>query len=164
MFTNISKSQVFENLKLENKQIIFERVYIIDSLDSKKIEKLLTLNTPKVQDLTNFNKTDEIIIAKISNASIDYKKYGGKWGNTSTILNYPFFCDISIVWKDQKYRVTASNMYFTGNPIGTVKTSEIFTINRGSEFENSKIAKRALSYIDNYLSDLFKFNTSKYNW
>ena len=161
--TICAKSQVAENLKLENKQIVFEKVYVLDSLESSKVEKLLTLNIPKIQDLTGFSKTNEIIIAKIANATIDYRKYGGKWGNTSTILNYPFYCDVLIVWKDQKYRVTISNMYFSGNPLGTVKLSEIFTSNKGTEFDSSKIAKRALYYIDSYLSDLFKISTSTQN-
>jgi hypothetical protein len=161
----ILKSQVVENLKLENKQMIFEKIYLLDSLESNTVEKLLTLNIPKVQDLSNFSKTNEIIIAKIANAKIDYRKYGGKFGNTPTILNYPFFCDVSIVWKDQKYRVTISNMYFAGNPIGTVKASEIFTSNKGAEFDNSKNVKKAMYYIDNYLSDQFKINISeKDNW
>lgn len=160
-----SMAQVAENLKLENKQIIFEKVYSLDSLESSKVEKVLTLNIPKIQDLTGFSKTNEIIIAKISNANIDYRKYGGKWGNTSTILNYPFFCDVSIVWKDQKYRVTISNMYFFSNPLGNVKASEIFTSDKGTEFNHSNICTKALYYIDSYLSDLFKISTStKDDW
>ena len=159
------KSQVAENLKLENKQIIFEKVYLLDSLEVNKVERLLTLNIPKVQDLTNFSKTNEIIIAKLANATIDYRKYGGKWANTSGGLNYPFFCDVSIVWKDQKYRVTISNMHFSGNPLGTVKVSEGFTSKKGTVLDNSKTATKALYYIDNYLSDLFKISTSiKNDW
>lgn len=159
----ISMAQVAENLKLENKQIIFEKVYSLDSLESSKVEKILTLNIPKIQDLTDFSKTNEIIIAKISNATIDYRKYGGKWGSTSTILNYPFYCDVSVVWKDQKYRVTLTNMYFFGNPLGNVKASEIFTSNKGTEFNHS--CTKALYYIDSYLSDLFMISAStKDNW
>ena len=159
------KSQVAENLKLENKQIIFEKVYLLDSLEVNNVERLLTLNIPKIQDLTNFSKTNEIIIAKIANATIDYRKYGGKWGNTSVLLNYPFFCNVSIVWKDKKYRVTISNMYFSGDPIGTIKVSDTFTSKKGTELDNSKIANKAMYYIDSYLSDLFKVSTSiKNNW
>ena len=165
LISEFSISQVAENLRLDNKQIVFEKIYPVDSLEKNQVEKLLLSNIPKVPDLTGFSKTDEIIIAKIANATIDYRKYGGKWGNTSTILNYPFFCDVSILWKDEKYRVTISNMYFSGNPIGTIKASEIFTSNKGLEFNDSKITTKALFYIDSYLSDLFSINSRiKNNW
>jgi hypothetical protein len=153
-----------ENIKLENGQVFFEKIYQLDSADAKKVETLLTANIPRVKDLADFNKASDIITAKIKNSYIDYKKYGGKWVNTSVYLNHPFFCDISIVWKDNKYRVSVTNMYF--NVSGTVaKLSEIITRNKGTELDNSKITVRALHYIDSYMSDLFKINmTNNGDW
>ena len=130
----------------------------MDSLQSSQIQKLLTSNISKTKDLTDFNMTNEIITAKIKNAYVDYKKYGGKWGNTSAFLNHPFFGDISIIWKDQKYRVTVTNMYFDVARLGIMKLSDLATKKKGTELGESNILIRSLQYIDNYLSDLFKIN------
>jgi hypothetical protein len=156
----------FENIKLENGQVFFEKIYQVDSIDINSIEKLLTTHIPRIKDLTDFNKTNEIIIAKIKNSYIDYKKYGGKWVNTPVFLNHPFFADVSIVWKENKYRATVTNMYFNVSGLGITKLSEIATKKKETELDNSKGSKLILHYIDSYLSDLFKINRldDKDNW
>lgn len=150
----------YDNLKLENGQVYFEKVYSVDSSDAYSIERLLTMNVPKLKDVNDFNKTSDIITAKIKDALIDYKKYGGKWGNTAAFLNHPFFGEISIVWKDQKYRVTVSNMHFNTAGFGIMKCSDLVTKKRGTELETSKGMITAGQYIEKYLSDLFLIQKS----
>ncbi|MDP9229727.1 MAG: hypothetical protein M3O67_03520, partial [Bacteroidota bacterium] len=67
----------FDNLKLDKGQVYFEKVYSLDSSDAGSVERLLILNIPKLKDVGDFSKTNDIITAKIKGALIDYKKYGG---------------------------------------------------------------------------------------
>jgi hypothetical protein len=155
----------YDNLKLDKAQVYFEKVYSLDSSDAGTVERLLTLNIPRLKDIADFNKTSDIITAKIKDALIDYKKYGGKWGNTAVFLNHPFFGDVSIVWKDKKYRITISNMYFNTAGFGIMKCSDLFTKKRGTELDTSKTMVTAGQYIEKYLSDLFQLNeTKKEDW
>jgi hypothetical protein len=154
----------YDYLKFENSQIFFEKVYQIDSLSLEGIENLLIIAVPKIKDLTGFEKTQEIIIAKIHNALIDYKKYGGKWGTTETILNYPFFADVSIVWKDSKYRVTVSNMYFDANRYGTMKCTDLITNKHGTILSTDISVVAAGQYIEKYLADLFLVKQEESDW
>lgn len=155
----------YENLKLEKGQVFFERVYILDSTDQSKIERLLALNIPKLKDVSEFIKQTDIISAKIKDALVDYKKYGGKWSNTAAFLNHPFFGDVSIVWKENTYRITISNMYFNTAGFGIMKCSDLFTKKKGTEFDTSKNAVKAGVYIEKYLTDLFQLNQmNKEDW
>lgn len=154
----------YDNLKLENAQIFFERIYPVDSLKTSDIEKLLLTWVPKLKDVTNFEKAQDIIIVKINNTIIDYKKYGGSWGNTAVFMYHPFFGDVSILWKDGRYKVTVSNMYFITAGFGIMKCSDIFTKKRGTELSTNKNTVAAGQYIEKYLTDLFLIKQDKKDW
>lgn len=154
----------YDYLKLENTQIFFEKVYILDTLKSSNIEKLLLTGVPKLKDVTSLERAQDIITVKIRNTYIDYKKYGGKWGNTPAFLNHPFFGDVSIVWKDGKYKVTVSNMYFNTAGFGIINCSDILTKKNGTEVNIGVAATVAGQYIEKYLADLFLITSSKNEW
>lgn len=153
----------WQNLKLENSQILFEKVYTIDSLDAVSIGKILSAGIPKTKDITIGIISSDLIPAKIKDAFIDYKKYGGKWASTPAFFNYPFSADVSIVWKDHKYKVSVTNMSFNTS-LGVVKLSDVLTRKRGTELSTSKDAITSGEYIDKYLSDLFALNASNDTW
>lgn len=150
----------YENLKLEKGQIVFEKIYFLDSTTVMPIERLLNLSIPKLKDVSEFNKSSDIITAKITDCYIDYKKYGGKWGSTAAVLNHPFFGDVSIVWKENKYRVTVTNMYFNTDGLGVMKCSDMLLKKNRSELLKSKGAISTGIYIEKYLADLFLVSES----
>ncbi len=154
----------YDHLKLENTQLFFEKVYLIDSMKTSDIEKLLLNGVPKLKDVTSIEKAQEIIMAKINNTLIDYKKYGGTWSTTAAFLNHPFYGDVSIVWKDGKYKVTISNMYFNSPGFGILKCTDIFTKQRGTELRTGSNAVLAGQYIEKYLSDLFLIKQYSKDW
>ena len=145
----------YQYLKLENSQVLFEKVYAIDSLANNGIEKLLLKEVPKFKDLKGFQKVQDTIIAKIENTSIDYKKYGGKWSNTDAFMNYRFSGDVLILWKDSKYTVTVSNMYFNKNGSDKIKCSDILTKDNRTRFGTRRIGISSRKYLEKYLADLF---------
>ena len=104
------------------------------------------------------------ITAKIINTLIDYRKFGGKWGNTSAILNHPFYGDVTVVWKDGKYKVTITNMYFNADGLGLMKCDDLFTKSRGTVLKEGDDAVKTGRYIDLYLSDLFSIKPISSDW
>jgi hypothetical protein len=154
----------YSNLKLESSQLIFEKIYELDSASSEEIEKLIKEATPRTNGITDFQKSEDIVTARIDGIFIDYKKYGGRWGNTPAVLNYPFFGDLTILWKEGKYRVIVTNMYFKTDGFGIMKCSEIFLKNRGTELRTGTDAVTAGMYIEKHLSDLFLFNPIVTEW
>jgi hypothetical protein len=165
LFYSFSGTAQYNNLKLENGQVYFEKVFTLDSAKIAAVERLLTINIPKTKDVGDFTKASDIITAKIKNALIDYKKYGGTWFNTPACLDLPFFGDVSIIWKDQKYRVTITNMYFKSDKFGIMKCSDEFTKRNRKEWDGSKNTIKSTDYIDKYFTDLFAINrNSVENW
>jgi hypothetical protein len=154
----------YENLKLQNAQFYFEKTYLLDSMDKSEVEQVLLNGVPKLKDLTEFNKAPDIITAKIINTLIDYRKFGGKWGNTSAILNHPFYGDVTVVWKDGKYKVTITNMYFNADGLGLMKCDDLFTKSRGTVLKEGDDAVKTGRYIDLYLSDLFSIKPISSDW
>lgn len=156
----------YKSIKLENSQVFFEKVYILDSLSATNIERLLIEQIPRVKNLKGFSKSDGIITAKIEDCTIDYKKYGGKWGNTLLYLNHPFFATVSIVWKDGKYKVSMNNMEWHAAGVGTATSTDVFTKwGKGKDWDMSKTVLKGGEYVDRYFSDLFAVkNNSKDDW
>ena len=164
--SNIYSQVKFDNLILENQQVIYERVFVIDSLKSADIERLLTLNMPKVKNLKNFKKDVDIITATIEGATIDYRKCGYTILNAPTFLAHPFWANVSVLWKDGRYRVTITNITFKfnqdfmGSPLEATTTS-LFSKKRGQVMkDDSDNLHKAGQCVDDYLSDLFLFKKS----
>lgn len=156
----------YESIKLENSQVFFEKVYFLDSLSAANIERLLVGQMPRVKNLKGFTKSEGIITAISEDCTIDYKKYGGKWGNTLLYLNHPFFATVSIVWKDGKYKVSMNNMEWHAAGVGTATSTDVFT-----KWERARtgICRRFFlkggEYVDRYFSDLFAAkNSIKDDW
>lgn len=153
----------YSYLKLENTQVYFERVFEVDSTNASNIETMLLSEVPNLENLNDFKSSPGIITATIKDARIDYKKYGGTWVNTVTYLKYPFYGNVTIVWKENRYKVTVSSMsILTSN--GKFSWSDVLTSNRGSEFDSKEIVIRSGEYIENYLSELFLIKSKSNDW
>lgn len=153
-----------ENIKLENHQVIFEKKYVLDSLSADKVKSLLSSKIPIVKGITDYYNGGEVITAKLKNATIDYRVYGGKWATTATYLNYPFDANVSIIWKEGAYKVTVTNIVFRVPALGDIELGEAITSKKGTIFSSNKTSVKATGYIDNYLSDLFTFKKDSSNW
>ena len=170
LFTNYTFSQVkFDYLKLEDNQVIFECIYDIDSLSASEIEKVLISTVPSLKNVVNFNNNQSIITAKIKSDKIDYKRYGGKTMTASTFLAWDMDGNVSIVWKDSKYKVTVSNITFTFMNIFTggsqsMTITDIFTKKNGAEMRTNTKLQESGNYVQQHLVDLFKLNKLKKEW
>jgi hypothetical protein len=153
----------YQYLKLENKQVYFEKVYAKDSLNESSVEKMLIQSIPRLKDLFNFKNENDLITANLKNAEVDFRKYGGHWGNTATFVQYPFSGEVQIIWKDGKYKVSVTNIVFHVQSLGDTKADEIFTSKKGTVFSEGKNISKAGFYLEQHLSDLFEIKT-KNDW
>ncbi len=154
----------YSNLKLDENQLFYEKVYQVDSIPFPEMERFVFDGVSKINGLTNIVKTEGMLVAKLTDIYIDYRKYGGKWANTAAYLNHPFNADISIVWKDGRYKVTANNMLFrTGSSaFGDVKCLVILVSD--GQFKTNKLITTSGKYIEQYLSEIFLIKRRNENW
>lgn len=154
----------YQYFKLTDGIVTFEKVYEVSDTNTN-VERLLTLNVPKIPGIFEYNKTNEIITAKLKGVEIDYKKFGGKWANTWTAVLHPMYADVIIVWKDRKYRVTVSNIIFI--PIAasfSLGLTDGMTKKGGTMFDDSKIILRSSKYVETTLSNLFEIKENNDDW
>ena len=175
---NLTFSQVkFDYLKLENNQFFFERVYDCDSLNADEIEKMLVLNIPTLKNITDFQNNKTIITAKIDGAKIDYQKYGGSIWSVPNFITFNMYGNVSIVWKEKKFRVTVTNINFLNGSfnknmnqsiiaqsLNEYSATDVFTKNKGAEMRTNKKIEESGNYLQSHLSDLFTIKTVKKDW
>ena len=62
---SITSDNNYKYLKNINNQIVFEKIYILDSLKSSQIEEMLLSNIPNLSDIYDFQKSNNIITFSI---------------------------------------------------------------------------------------------------
>jgi hypothetical protein len=153
----------YSNLKIDNEQVVFDKIYQADSLEGSMVKSFLISSVPKLKDVKDILVSDEIITAKIRNAEIDFKKYGGKWANTPVFLLHPMNADVSFYWKNGRYRVLLSSIEFLmptlGNTREPFKLTDIITKN--GTFSTGKMEKRSGEFLNQYFEDWFTLEKQK---
>lgn len=154
-----AQSPPYEYLKMENRDVLFERVYLIDSLSAGQLNSLLVNELPKASGVKDIKIASDFISAKLE-TTIDYRKHGMKWSASPPILNHPFFAEVSFNWKDGRYRVICSNMYFNTAGFGKIDM-KTFLLKKQSAFDTRPNIIKTGEMIERHLNDLFQFSQKK---
>jgi len=153
----------YNHLKLENNQVVFQEVYQYDSLSAQKIKQALAAYVPTIKGLKDYQLEGDVITGVVA-GYIDYKKYGGKWGSTATFMNHPFTANVNFIWKDGRYRATATNIVFHTAGFGDMDATMIFAKGKKVKvWDDRQIIIKAGEYIEQYLNELFTVKQSN-NW
>lgn len=139
------------NFVIESGQVQHIKVYEVANTPEKQLSDKLYTHLSTVAGIKELVIKDNSITGDINNLTVDYKKYGGTWGNTITLLRAPMEGKFIIQIKDNKYRVISSDLGFGANG----KLKDFFTRNKGTEFVSRQGLQDALKYIDGHLSDMF---------
>jgi hypothetical protein len=159
----VSSENNFKYLKNINNQIVFEKIYILDSLKSSEIEEMLISNIPNLSDIYDFQKSSNIITFSIKGVYIDYKKFGLKSMSMNAILRFPMSANISIVWKDGKYKLTTSNITFNVVSFGLQKLTQ-HILDSDGVFSDKKLDIQLGHCVEETLSDKFTITSKNSNW
>lgn len=162
-FVKLPQDTNYKYLKKINNQIVFEKVYLFDSLSSEEIEDFLIFSIPNISDVSSFQKSTKIISFSLRNVYIDYKKYGLRRMTMSPLLAFPMSCNMSIVWKDGKYKITASNITFNVVSFGIQKLTD-HILNDSLWFDNKKVVTTMGHCVELFFAEKFKIETNKTNW
>jgi hypothetical protein len=160
---NLPNDTNYKYLKKVDNQIIFEKVYSFDSLKSEQIEDLLLASIPNVADVSSFQKSTKIISFSLRNVYIDFKKYGLRRMTMSPLLAFPMSCNLSIVWKDGKYKITASNITFNVVSFGIQKLTD-HILNDSLWFDDKKVVTTMGHCVELFFAEKFKIETINTNW
>jgi hypothetical protein len=157
-------SSQYKYLKLETKQVTFEKKFNAESVPEVELKKRICAFVPTIKGITDFYNGEEVITARFKDAYIDYRIYGGKWINSPVMLNHPFSANVSIVWRDSAYKVTISNIVFHIEGLGDSMLDDLITKKKATEFNKGEWPTKAGKYIEDYFSDVFQLKASKKDW
>lgn len=163
LIINLPTDTNYKYLKKVDNQIIFEKVYSFDSLKSEQIEDLLLASIPNIADVAGFQKSTKIISFSLKNVYIDFKKYGLRRMTMSPLLAFPMSCNLSIVWKDGKYKITASNITFNVVSFGIQKLTD-HILNDSLWFDDKKVVTTMGHCVELFFAEKFKIGTVNTNW
>ena len=103
LITVKSYSQIenpYTHLKIDNGQLIYENIFIKDSLKGIEIETLLTQQLPTAKGITNIKSANGVITCNFINLFISWDKYEAN--NMSSVTNAPMSGNINILIKSLK--------------------------------------------------------------
>jgi hypothetical protein len=160
---SISSDTNYKYLKNINNQIVFEKIYLLDSLKSSQIEEMLISNIPNLSDIYDFQKSNNIITFSIKGVYIDIKKFGLRRMSMNGILAFPMNANISIVWKDGKYKLTTSNISFNVVSFGIQKLTQ-HILNKDGTLSEKKLDIQLGHCVEETLSEKFTITAKNSNW
>ncbi len=152
----LQDEQQIHNFYLEKQSVQYKKAFELeDTNDSVMVEKLNTY-LPTVSGLTNIQYNGNVFTGRIEKLTVDYKKYGGKWGTTWIALNHPMNGNLTIQVKDNRYRVIITDMEFiSASPYIVIDVNSAATKKRGTELTTNKTVSQGLEYLDKYFTDKF---------
>lgn len=161
-----------QNIKIDNGQFIYEKIFTIDSLTAGKLDTLLQQYLPTQKGVTNLKIINQVISANFTNLFINWAKYDAN--NLSSITHAPMTGNINIQIKDGKYKVLVNTIAFnlnmpnvmTGTSYSQVVSAEtIFLKSDKQRFRTREDVVRLINAIDLDLTDLFAIKTAqKTDW
>ena len=155
------------NFYLENQSIKYKKVFIVDSLNQSELISKLNAYLPTVSGLRNVQFNGDVFTGQIDKLIVNYKKYGGKWATTWTVLNYPMNGNLIVQVKDNKYRLIITDIEFISTyPYVVIDFDKDLTKKKGTILTTNKVALRGLEYLDKFLTDKFTITKRKVdnNW
>ena len=156
----------FKYLKYENGEVLFDKVYMVDSLSASQVETLLAERLPSAKNVISISKGAESFSGQLEKCYIDYEKYGGKVMTTLMLLGYPLSASVTAYWKDGKYRIVVDRMQWITQItlMGTSASganSATETFHPRKEWKTGKTSVNGGKYVEQYLADLFDFSKTK---
>lgn len=155
-----NQTDTLHNFKVEDNVLIWQKVFETNLKEKEKtfITKIITHFK-----YNNLQEIDNIISFSVSDDTIDYKKYGGKWGTTAIFVQYPNNYLVVVDFKESKYRITIKNINLSSNNRNLATNLEDYVL-RNNQIKNSKTFNKALDYYNKHFTEKFTITTKKDDW
>ncbi|QOD60617.1 hypothetical protein H9I45_14955 [Polaribacter haliotis] len=149
------------NFKVDKGNIVWQKVFENkDTLDLKtnfKEKSLINFNT------NNLKETENTISFSIENDKINHQKYGGSAMFSAFYIQQVNHYNVSIDFKEKKYRVTIKN--FVSGTLNNNKSLRLEQyVVKNNKIKRTKINIKNLNYYQKYFTDKFTIYSNKEDW
>lgn len=152
------------NFYIQNKNVVYRNIFPVDKVSDSVLKNKILANIIPANKIIDIEIQDNIIIGRINELGIDYKKYAEKWSRSWTLLNHPMNAYIYISVKDNVYRVIISSIEFhfeQGNIDFSLTNSS--TTKDLLYFNDKNIIVNGIGYLDKFLSESFTLTPEQLN-
>jgi len=161
-----SLQTVIDNYIVENKVVTYSKVYDFPELKLDQIKELAIkqFSSDARLLLQQSSISMQQISGTFSNLSIDFKKFGFKWGNVAVWILHPASGTFVIQFKDGKYRVVVKNIQLNVNPSFKFDFNTDFSTNEGklSSVNNMGMRRSYYSFGKN-MDEMFELKKESNN-
>ena len=161
-----------QDIKIDNGQFVYEKIFTIDTLSAGKIDTLLQQYLPTQKGITNLKSINNQITANFTNLFVDHNKY--ETNAAPTICNAPLSAKINIYIKDGKYKVIVNGITLDATYVAfslnnqvvnkQVSAEGIFLKNEQTEFRTRGDLEKAMEGIEKQFTEIFTIKTTNNDW
>lgn len=158
-----AQSTTYGNFKLEDQQLIYQKIFLQDSITLTKINEYFS----KQDFASNVNTGEGQVDFDVADLVVDYKKFGFSQVATPPVIQTGKFSGhVTISAKEGKYRVTIRDIMFTGD-LGYKKitTKDKLTSyacrDNGTYISPDWIKPNTLGLLDKAFTDKFQYSEPK---
>lgn len=135
LYFNVALSQppivTYQSFSLQNKEVAWIQVYSLDD-SIKNIPAKLVHHLKHKAWIDNIHYEGSDIVANLTEYRPDYKRYGGKYMSTSSVIRTARWkAKVSISFKEKKYRVIVYGLHYnalqpaTGSGKATIEQHDV---------------------------------------
>lgn len=148
------------NFELANGELFWQKVFE-PNLENEDLISSFRLNVISTINIENLQELDNRLTFIVLDDKIDFKSYGGSWGNTAIFVQYPIKYLVMVDFKEKRYRVTVKNIFSDMREVGFSLTEmdDIFAKKNKTIFRTSETVVKGIEYF--HLHFLNKFDISK---
>lgn len=153
-FTIYSQLDTLYNFKIHNNELIWQHTFESEKT-AEDLKTMYSTNTISTFNTSNLNELNNRITFHIEQDKVNFKKFGGTWGNTATFVQYPISYLVIIDFKDFKYRITIKSIIIDYGRLGTISLEDTTTKKRTTVFKSSQAVLNGLLDYDKYFLDKY---------
>lgn len=172
VFSINAQIKTLHNFNLtEDLTVNYQHIFNIKDVTAEDFKIFLS----KKNNLKNITTSNNTITGQITDLKINHKKYQADGPAAAIFLRDHLSANFIIEIKDNKYRITLTNIVFTDreslnayntdNVEATKANIEDLVVKKKKEsFKSSKSIVAALSYSNQFFMDFFKYRAQKSDW
>jgi hypothetical protein len=119
LFFAVGTPEIQETIKtylsfsIDNKEVVWSQIYHEEKLTSAELSAQVLSHLKRKVWVKNITQEGQDIVADVDRLKFEYKRYGGKFMNTSTVLRTGrWYGKLRISFKEGKYRVIVYGLHY----------------------------------------------------
>ncbi|MFM6954428.1 MAG: hypothetical protein ACKOWL_05530 [Sphingobacteriaceae bacterium] len=102
-----SLQTVIDNYLVNGKAITYVKVYDLPGLNQSQVKELIIkgMNFNPLLSISQTTISENQIVGSFSNLTIDFRKYGFRWGEMAVWVGQPASASFALQFKEGKYRL-----------------------------------------------------------